>query len=93
MQFFAEAFEGEGGRSITGQASTLVSALPYVVGYKADGDLNYINANAQRAVNLLAVDPRLNRIAVQSCRWMSSRRNTFPLSRKKKMAATVTNPF
>ncbi len=64
MQFFAEAFEGEGGRSITGQASTLVSALPYVVGYKADGDLNYINANAQRAVNLLAVDPQLNRIAV-----------------------------
>ena len=35
MQFFAEAFEGEGGRSITGQASALVSALPYVVGYKS----------------------------------------------------------
>ncbi len=27
MQFYAEAFEGEGGRSITGQVSTLVSAL------------------------------------------------------------------
>jgi uncharacterized protein YfaS (alpha-2-macroglobulin family) len=66
MQFFAEAFEGEGGRSITGQASTLVSALPYVVGYKADGDLNYINANTPRVVDLLAVDPQLNRIAVQS---------------------------
>ena len=66
MQFFAEAFEGEGGRSITGQASALVSALPYVVGYKADGDLNYINANTPRAVDLLAVDPQLNRIAVQS---------------------------
>ena len=49
MQFFSEAFEGEGGRSITGQASMLVSALPYVVGYKADGDLNYINSNEQRA--------------------------------------------
>ena len=66
MQFFAEAFEGEGGRSITGQASALVSALPYVVGYKADGDLNYINASTPRAVDLLAVDPQLNRIALQN---------------------------
>ncbi len=66
MQFYAEAFEGEGGRSITGQASTLVSALPYVVGYKADGDLNYINAKTPRSVDLLAVDPQLNRIALEN---------------------------
>jgi len=64
MQFFAEAFEGEGGRSITGQASVLVSALPYVVGYKADGNLGYINAKTPRAVDLLAVDPQLKRIAL-----------------------------
>jgi uncharacterized protein YfaS (alpha-2-macroglobulin family) len=66
MQFFAEAFEGEGGRSITGQASVLVSALPYVVGYKTDGSLNYINANTPRAVDLLAVDPQLKRIALEN---------------------------
>jgi alpha-2-macroglobulin len=66
MQFFAEAFEGEGGRSITGQASVLVSALPYVVGYKADGNLGYINANTPRAVDLLAVDPQLKRIALEN---------------------------
>ena len=66
MQFFAEAFEGEGGRSITGQASVLVSALPYVVGYKADGNLSYINANTPLAVDLLAVDPQLKRIALEN---------------------------
>ena len=66
MQFFAEAFEGEGGRSITGQASVLVSALPYVVGYKGDGNLSYINANTPRAVDLLAVDPQLKRIAIEN---------------------------
>ncbi len=66
MQFFAEAFEGEGGRSITGQASVLVSALPYVVGYKSDGNLNYINANTPRTVDLLAVDPQLKRIAIEN---------------------------
>ena len=67
MQFYAEAFEGEGGRSITGQVSTLVSALPYVVGYKADGDLNYINAKTPRGVDLLAVDPQLNRHRAREC--------------------------
>ncbi|HWM25531.1 MAG TPA: alpha-2-macroglobulin [Chthoniobacterales bacterium] len=66
MQFYAEGFEGEGGRSITGQVSTLVSALPYVVGYKGDGDLNYINAKTPRGVDLLAVDPQLNRIALDN---------------------------
>ncbi|MEY2519810.1 MAG: alpha-2-macroglobulin, partial [Verrucomicrobiota bacterium] len=65
MQFFAEAFEGEGGRSITGQASVLVSALPYVVGYKSDGNLSYINANTPRAVDLLAVDPQLKHIPLE----------------------------
>ena len=66
MRFFAEAFEGEGGRSITGQASALVSSLPYVVGYKSDGDLKYINASTPRAVDLLAVDPQLNKIALDN---------------------------
>ncbi len=66
MQFFAEAFEGEGGRSITGQASVLVSALPYVVGYKSDGDLHYIQASAPRGVDLVAIDPQLKRIALEN---------------------------
>ncbi|PYJ84837.1 MAG: alpha-2-macroglobulin, partial [Verrucomicrobia bacterium] len=66
MRFFAEAFEGEGGRSITGQASALVSSLPYVVGYKSDGDLKYINATTPRAVDLVAVDSKLNKIALEN---------------------------
>src|SRR6476469_3607169 len=64
MRFYAEAFEGEGGRSITGQASSIVSSLPYVVGYKSDGDLNYINASTPRGVDLVAVDSQLNKIAL-----------------------------
>jgi len=66
MRFFAEAFEGEGGRSITGQASALVSALPYVVGYKSDGDLKYISASTPRVVDLVAVDSKLNKIALEN---------------------------
>jgi uncharacterized protein YfaS (alpha-2-macroglobulin family) len=66
MRFIAEGFEGEGGRSVMGDVGALVSALPYVIGYKADGDLRYIDMNKPRAINLVAVDPQLNRIAVEN---------------------------
>ncbi|PZR73201.1 MAG: alpha-2-macroglobulin [Chthoniobacterales bacterium] len=66
MRFVAEGFEAEGGRSVTGDAGALVSALPYVVGWKADGDLRYINSSTPRALELIAVDRQLNRIAVEN---------------------------
>src|SRR5947209_4323322 len=66
MRFIAEGFEGEGGRSVMGYVGTLVSALPYVIGYKSDGDLRYIDMNKPRAIDLVAVDPQLNRIAVEN---------------------------
>ncbi|MGH7981790.1 MAG: alpha-2-macroglobulin family protein [Candidatus Udaeobacter sp.] len=66
MRFIAEGFEGEGGRSVTGDVTALVSALPYVIGYKADGDLRYIEMNKPRGVDLVAVDPQLDRIAIEN---------------------------
>jgi uncharacterized protein YfaS (alpha-2-macroglobulin family) len=66
MRFIAEGFESEGGRSVTGDVSALVSALPYVVGCKTGGDLRYIEMNKQRGIDLIAVDPQLNRIAVEN---------------------------
>src|SRR5437764_1099011 len=65
MRFIAEGFEGEGGRSVMGDVGILVSALPYVIGYKADGDLRYIEMNKPRGVDLVAVDPQLDRIAIE----------------------------
>src|SRR5213079_970919 len=66
MRFIAEGFEGEGGRSVMGDVGALVSALPYVIGYKADGDLRYIDMKKPRAVDLVAVDPQLNRVAIEN---------------------------
>jgi uncharacterized protein YfaS (alpha-2-macroglobulin family) len=66
MRFIAEGFEAEGGRSVTGDATALVSALPYVIGCKAQADLRYIDMNQPRALDLIAVDPRLNRIAIEN---------------------------
>src|SRR5205807_2979303 len=64
MRFIAEGFEAEGGRSVTSITTALISALPYVIGCKADGDLRYIDMTKPRAVDLVAVDPQLNRIAL-----------------------------
>src|SRR5438094_2404458 len=64
MRFVAEGFEAEGGRSVTGTTSALISTLPYVIGCKADGDLRYIDMNKPRLVDLVALDPQLNRIAL-----------------------------
>jgi alpha-2-macroglobulin len=66
MQVVTQGFEGEGGRSVTSEIGARVSALPYVIGSKPDGGLNYIQLNKPRALNLIAVDPQLNRIAVEN---------------------------
>ncbi|STX28799.1 Alpha-2-macroglobulin [Legionella beliardensis] len=60
LTFFAEGFEAEGGRSVTAQAKTLISPLPYFIGYKPDGALNYIKQNSIRELNFIAVNPKLN---------------------------------
>ncbi len=66
LRFIAEGFEAEGGRNVTGETGALVSALPFVVGWKADANLNYINAKTPHALELIALDPQLNRIAVEN---------------------------
>ena len=64
MRFIAEGFEAEGGRSVTSTVEALVSALPYVIGCKPDGELRYVETDKPRAVDLIAVDSQLNRIAL-----------------------------
>lgn len=64
MEFFAEAFEPDGGRSVRGAQTMLIAPLPYVVGWKADGDLGYIGMDTPRHVKLIAIAPDLNPRAV-----------------------------
>jgi uncharacterized protein YfaS (alpha-2-macroglobulin family) len=66
MTFETEGFEAEGGRSVATSVSTLVSALPYVIGYKSDGSLDYVKMNRGQTVEFIAIDQGLNRIAVQN---------------------------
>jgi len=63
LRFFTRAFEAQGGRSVAAEAETLVSDMPFLVGYKADGALNFVAKNAQRHAQLLAIDPQVQPIA------------------------------
>jgi uncharacterized protein YfaS (alpha-2-macroglobulin family) len=58
-----EGFEADGGRGVTGEAAQLVSNLPFLVGWKADGRLDYIARGGARRIELIAVDDKLARVA------------------------------
>lgn len=78
VSFLAEGYEAEGGRGVSSAASLLVSPLPYLVGFKPDGALNYLSRGSARAVDFIAVDPTLKRVVVRGLkaelverRWVS----------------------
>lgn len=52
-----EGFEKGSGRSVVGVASALVSRQPFLLGYAADGRLDYIGKDSQRSLSLLALGP------------------------------------
>lgn len=64
LRFIAEGFEPEGGRSVVTDVDTIVSPAPYLVAYKPDGDLNYISKDSTRTVHLIAVGPKLDKVAI-----------------------------
>jgi uncharacterized protein YfaS (alpha-2-macroglobulin family) len=56
-----QGFEADGGRGVTGEAAQLVSNLPFLVGWKADGRLDFISRGSARSVDVLAIDEKLAR--------------------------------
>lgn len=64
VHLIAQGFEADGGRGVTSEAAQLVSSMPYLIGYKADGDLDYLPRDGERKVELIAIDPEAQRTAV-----------------------------
>ena len=65
LHIVSQGFEADGGRGVTAEAAQLVSNMPYLVGYKADGDLTYLPRGTQRKVELIAIDPQAVRTQVE----------------------------
>jgi uncharacterized protein YfaS (alpha-2-macroglobulin family) len=57
VHLLARAFEPAGGRSVTADAGVLVSEMPFLVGFKTDGDLGYVSRDSRRSVAWIAIDP------------------------------------
>ena len=68
LEFVAEGFDQGGGRSVLASNHVLISPLEHLIGYKADGALDYIHANSQRTLQFMAIDPELNQIALSGLR-------------------------
>ncbi len=64
----AEALEEGSGRGVSAEAQVVVSPMPFLVGYKADGDLSYLSRGAARKVDLVAVGPGGEREAQSNLR-------------------------
>jgi uncharacterized protein YfaS (alpha-2-macroglobulin family) len=64
LSFYTEAFEKGSGRNVSVETSVYVSPLPYLVGYKADGNLSYIARNTVRMLSLIAINPKTERTSV-----------------------------
>ena len=63
-----DASEKAGGRSVSAGAEVLISPLKALVGYKADGDLSYIHKDSLRNVELIAINPELEKISLEGIR-------------------------
>ena len=65
LELETEGFEADGGRGVSSAAAQLVSNMPYLVGWKADGDLSYVSRDARRSAQFVAIDPEVQPIAVE----------------------------
>ncbi len=61
LNLTTQAFEAEGGRSVAAETEVLISDMPFLVGYKSDGTLNFVAKDAERNVDFVAIDPQLNK--------------------------------
>jgi len=84
LNFYSEAFEKGSGRNVSTQMAVFVSPLPYLIGYKADGNLSYINQNDVRVLNFIAINPQAQRSAVNNL--------TLTLTELRYVSALVREP-
>lgn len=69
LEFSAEVFEAGSGDGVTGYSRTLISPNDYLIGYKTDSYLYYLNTNEKAKVNLIAIDRDLNKISKDKLRY------------------------
>ncbi|MGZ3242072.1 MAG: alpha-2-macroglobulin family protein, partial [Burkholderiaceae bacterium] len=64
LHFLARAYEPQGGRSVAADVAALVSELPYLIGFKSDGALDFVSRSAKRTVSIIGLNPQAKKTAV-----------------------------
>ena len=64
LTVFTEGFEEGGGRSVKAQVSVMMSPLDYLIGYKTDSDLSFLDKESEHSVDFLAVDSNADTLAL-----------------------------
>jgi uncharacterized protein YfaS (alpha-2-macroglobulin family) len=104
LHLIAQGFEADGGRGVSAEAATLVSNMPFLVGYKADGDLNYVSRAGKRSVELIAIDPKTARTDAKDLKLVHVERkfvsvltrqpnNTYKYESREKRIQLEEKPF
>lgn len=62
MRFTAEAFEQESSKSVLDYTSALISPLEYIVGYKTNNNLSFLNKDEQAQISFIALNNNLDKI-------------------------------
>ena len=75
LSVLARAYEAEGGRNVAAQNSAIVSDAPFLVGVKADGDLQYVRRGTAHQAHWLAVNKVLTPVAAENLtlEWVQRR--------------------
>lgn len=72
----AEGFTAGGGRAVVAQSSFLTSPMPYIIGYRPQGDVTdfkYIHTGAKAGARFLALNPELEKIDLKDLNFSLSR--------------------
>ena len=105
LHVVAQGFEADGGRGVSAESATLlVLNMPFLVGYKADGDLNYVSRAAQRSVELIAIDPSAKKTDARDLKLIHLERkfvsvltkqpnNTYKYESREKRVQLEEKPF
>lgn len=70
-RFLADVFEPNSGRSVAATDTILISSADYLVGGKADGILDYIKRDTKRLLNLIAINPELEKIRLDNLKLIT----------------------
>ncbi len=65
LNLSVSVYEKAGGRSVESGAEILVSPSRFLIGYQADGDLSFIHKGSERNVELIAINPELEKISLK----------------------------